>query len=259
MSIRRENRTQFKEKVKQRSVKKINISCDNCNSDIPSSNININNSLAKCENCQSIFNIKDDIFFHVDRVGRPEMIMPEGTDVLPLNDALDIRINWLKSKPKSSYLFLTFFTVLWNGILAFMATSFLAAGAISSILFMSIHLLVGLGLIYYLAGVYLNYTDIIITSDFIEISQRPIKNPFSKTQTYSTDNITQLYVHKYVSSTTNGVPDYAYALLATVNNKNAPITLIKGMDSETQLYLEQEIERYLKITDSPISNSITQH
>lgn len=62
------------------------------------------------------------------------MIIPEGTDVLTLTGSLDIRVDWLKSNPKGSLGFLTFFTVMWNGFLAIMAAGMIASGALSSII-----------------------------------------------------------------------------------------------------------------------------
>jgi len=248
MSVRKTNSPVI-EKLKLRDKDRITISCDNCGNDIPAQNFNINSSLAKCDSCDTLFTLKDDSFFNNDRVGRPEMIMPEGTDVLTLHDSLDIRLDWLKSNPRSSLGFLTFFTVMWNGFLAIMASNFIAAGAVGNIAFLGIHLAVGLGLLYYILSIYLNYTDIIVTRDYIEIGQRPIKNPFKPTKTIPTRDIKQLYVTKYVSSTSNNVANYAYALYADLGSNQRSIKLIDGMNKETQLYLEQEIERFLKIKD----------
>ena len=146
---------------------------------------------------------------------------------------------------------------MWNGILAIAAGGALFAGAFEMLGFMSIHILVGLGLIYYLAMVYLNYTDIVVTPSYITISHRPVKNPFRKSKEIRSSEIEQLYVSKYVSSTTNGNPNYAYALYAVLKNNKRKIQLVKGMNRETQLYLEQEIERFLKIKDRPVADSIT--
>jgi len=142
MSVRKTNSPVI-EKLKLRDKDRITISCDNCGNDIPAQNFNINSSLAKCDSCDTLFTLKDDSFFNNDRVGRPEMIMPEGTDVLTLHDSLDIRLDWLKSNPRSSLGFLTFFTVMWNGFLAIMASNFIAAGAVGNIAFLGIHLAVG--------------------------------------------------------------------------------------------------------------------
>ena len=257
MSKQRESNIKYRQKVKLNKSDRLNLVCDNCGADITGENININSSLAKCGECNTVFSIKDDHFFTHDRKGRPEMIMPEGTDVLELSDSLDIRLDWLKSHPRGALGFLTFFAIVWNGVLAIIGGGLLVAGELTSIAFMSVHLLVGLGLIYYLATVYLNYTDIIVNESFIEIDHRPIRNPFVKRKKIPSEEIDQLYVNKYVSSTTNGNPNYAYGLFAILKTNGKKVSLIKGMNRETQLYLEQEIERYLKIKDRPVSDSIS--
>jgi hypothetical protein len=247
----------YRQKGKLGITDRLDLVCENCGAPIEGSNININSSLAKCEECNTVFSIKEDHFFQHEDLGRPEMIMPEGTDVLELNNSLDIRLNWLQSHPRGTLGFLTFFALFWNGILAVVAGGAILSGALSSIAFMSIHLLIGLGLIYYLATIYLNYSDVIVNASYIDISHRPIRNPFVKSLRIESRDIDQLYVSKYVSSTTNGNPNYAYGLYAILKTNGKKISLIKGMNRETQLYLEQEIERYLKIKDRPVSDAIT--
>ncbi len=250
------SKIKYSPKIKLKNSDQLDLECSNCGAEIDGANININSSLAKCGACNTVFSLKDDHFFQSDRKGRPEMIMPEGTDVLELSESLDIRLDWLQSHPRGALGFLTFFAIMWNGILGIALGGALLAGAFSSIAFMSIHLLVGLGLIYYLSTVYLNYTDIIVTESYIDISHRPVKNPFIPSKRIESSDIDQLYVTKYVSSRTNGNPNYAYALYAILKTNGKKINLVKGMNRETQLYLEQEIERFLKIKDRPVTDSI---
>lgn len=250
------SKVKYRQKVKLRKEDKLDVVCEECGFELLGSDINVNSSLAKCGECNNVFSISEDHFFQNDRQGRPEMIMPEGTDVLELNDSLDIRLDWLKSQPRSTLVFFTIFTIFWNGIMAVFVGQAIATGALTGLAFIAGHLIVGLGLIYYLATMYLNYTDIIINRSYIEIGHRPVKNPFIPTKRIDAQDIDQLYVNKYVASTTNGNPNYAYALYAIKRNGQKEI-LIKGMNKETQLYLEQEIERYLNIKDRPVSDSIS--
>lgn len=57
-------------KIKYKATDRLEIVCDNCGSRIPSNHVNINNSLAKCDECGSVFNLKDDLFFLKDRKGK---------------------------------------------------------------------------------------------------------------------------------------------------------------------------------------------
>jgi len=256
MSFSSSSNNKYRQKVKLGKSDELDLVCEKCGSQIEGANININSSLAKCGQCNTVFSIKEDHFFSNDKVGRPEMIMPEGTDVFELNGSLDIRLNWLKSHSRGTLGFLTVFAIFWNGILAIIAGGAWISGAYSSIAFMSIHLLVGMGLLYYLASVYLNYTDVVVNESYIEIDHRPVKNPFIRSKRIPVEDLDQLYVTKYVSSTTNGNPNYAYGLYAILKTNGKKVSLIKGMNRETQLYLEQEIERYLKIKDRTVLDSI---
>ena len=179
--------------------------------------------------------------------------MPTGTDVLELDDSLDIIINWKKSKSKSNTVGLAIATIFWNVIVGIFIIGIIGSGEFAPLAIISIHALIGLGLIYHTARTFLNYTDIIVTQEFIGIYHRPIPNPFSPSVEIERSDIKQLYVSKYVSSKTNDQPNYAYALYA-VQKGNDIIQLLKGMDKKTMLYLEQEIERFYRITDQKTNN-----
>jgi hypothetical protein len=256
MEQSKKSKIRFEEKVKLGKSDELNLVCDNCGTAIEGVNININSSLAQCNSCKSVFKINDDLFFAKKKKVKPEMIMPPGTDVLELSDSLDIRIDWLKSHPQGTLGFFTFFTIFWNGILALIAGGTLVSGEYGFLLYMSIHLIIGLGLLYYLASVYFNYTDVIVNKTVLQIDHRPIKNPFIRSKKIDIEELDQLYVTKYVASKSNDRPNYAYALYAILKSNGKKIVLIKGMNRETQLYLEQEIERYLDIKDRYIFDAI---
>jgi len=102
----------------------------------------------------------------------------------------------------------------------------------------------------------LNHTDIYVTDSEISISNnKPIKNPFLKDRVIPSKDIKQLYVSRYVSSRTNGVPNYAYALYAITKNGRRQL-LLRGMNKETQLYIEQEIEQFLDIDDERVRDEV---
>ena len=244
-----------KEKLKIKSSKLLEVDCPNCGSLVHPDDININKSMGKCNSCHEVFSFEEDHFFFDDRPNRPEMIMPEGTDVLTLSETLDIRVNWFKSYSKAGLGFLTFFTFMWNAIVGVFAIGMLTAGAVGALMGLSVHLIVGLVLIYWMASIFFNHTDIIISNNQIRITSGPLRNPFKRDKSVAAQDIEQLYVNRYTSSTTNGKPNYAYALYAILKNGNKQ-EVIKGMNKETQLYLEQEIERYLKIKDRPVSGMI---
>ncbi len=230
-------------------TKSFQIECNNCNEIIPSENININRSLGQCPNCNNVFAVDDDFFKH-KRDGRQEIVMPEGTDVLHLPNMLDIQISWFKSAPKGLIGFLSFFNIMWNGILAFIVSS-----GPEALMFSIFHIAIGLVMLYWLASLFLNKTEVIVTTQYIDIKHGPLRNPFKPSIHLNSNEIKQLYVQKYKSGEINDRPTYAYALHAILNKGNST-QLLKGMDKDTQLYLEQEIEKHLNIKDQRVPNEI---
>ncbi len=246
-----------KEKVQTKvKLQKLDMTCPQCDHPIDGQDININSTLAKCSHCQAILFMEDEAFFGRKQRNRPEMMIPEGTEVLHLPSSLDIRTKWNKARSQGGTWFLLLFAVLWNIIILPAAITMVATGQIFGLLTMSAHLAVGLGLAYYLLGVYLNYTDIYVTEDEISIVTRPLKNPFTKNRVLKTKDIKQLFVSRYVSSTTNGIASYAYALYA-IDHDGKRNLLLKGMNKESQLYIEQEIEHYLDIEDERIPGEVS--
>lgn len=247
---------QTEQPTRTQQLKKLDLTCAVCKNEIDSANININSTLAKCNHCGSLLFLDDEEFFGRRKRNRPEMMIPEGTEVLHLPSSLDIRTKWNRGKAGGAGMwFMVFFTVLWNAMLWPVAFSSIAAGSILSVLPMAAHLAVGLGLIYYLMTIFFNHTDIYVTDTEITMSSAPLKNPFKKDIVIPTKNINQLYVSRYVSSTTNGAPNHAYALYA-ITNTNKRISLLRGMNKETQLYIEQEIEHFLKIDDEKVIGEV---
>jgi len=151
--------------------------------------------------------------------------------------------------------FKTFFTFMWNIMLLPFVIGALSSGQYEMLLFSSIHILVGLGFIANLVSTFINKTNISVTKRFIEIKQKPIPSFLKKNIKIPTSEVSQLYVTRYVSSTTNGVPNHAHALYAITKNGQKH-SLIKGMNKETQLYLEQEIELFLDIKDEEIKGEV---
>lgn len=238
----------------QHAESKLHVKCSECNADIPARDVNITDSLAKCDDCNNIFRFDKDIFPEWQR-SKPEMFIPEGMEVLKLPSELDIQFDWYNGQSKKGMGFKTFFTFMWNIMLMPFVFGAFSNGQYEVILFASIHILVGLGLIGNLVSTYINKTNISVTKRFIEIKQKPIPSFLKRNIKIPTNEIAQLYVTRYVSSTTNGVANHAHALYAITKDGNKH-ALIKGMNKETQLYIEQEIELFLDIEDEPIRGEV---
>lgn len=224
------------------------LTCPNCNFFVAAKDINIKKTIAKCENCNHIFSFEDDFDF---REGRPEMLIPAGMEVLKLRSELDIEVKWNKSIQPM----MVVFTLMWNILLLPFVISGLMAGQAQILLFAGAHIAVGLSLLYGILAKLFNKTNISVTQRKIEISTSPFPTPGKSKVEIAADELEQLYVNRYVSSTTNGVANYAYGLYA-IHKNGSKFPLVKGLNKESQLYLEQEIERYLDIIDTQVAGSI---
>ncbi len=182
---------------------------------------------------------------------QPELLVPEGVEVLKLKAELDIRLNWRRTASKEGRKFLLVFTTIWNlFLLPFVFISFVS-GNLSILLFLSLHLAVGVGLLWYMAASMLNSSSLTVTPRRFKVRSYPVPIPVFKSRDLDTGEIQQLYVSRYTNSKTNGVPNYAYALYA-VKTDGTKLQLLRGMNRETQRYVEKEIENFLGIKNRPV-------
>lgn len=252
MAIQKEK---FKTKAAKQSLNKWEMDCQECGHPFEGKDVNINSTMAKCSKCGTVYFLDDKEFFLGDRKGRPEMMIPEGTEVLHLPSSLDIRIRRLRSASKAELSFKVVFTLVWNLILFSAAAGMIFGGVFGPLLFMLGHFAVGLGMLINLGMILFNYTDVIVDDRYLEISSKPISGFWNRPKRYDKKSIEQLYVSRYVASTSNGNANHAYALYAILDS-GKKIRLIKGMNKETQLYIEQELERFLVIKDERVKGEV---
>jgi hypothetical protein len=251
------NPPKIKEKVMHRGIPgmPVLLDCPSCHSFIGANDIVLDQKEATCSHCGHHFSFADSIKRDPHR--RPEIFMPDGVEALKIRSMLDIVVDWYKSAPKRAIGSLVLSSFIWNIILIPLVVFFLFSGDFIFILFFSGHVFTGLALIAYLLTMFVNKTHIMVTEKGIDIQHKPFKRIFNKPRKIARDDIKQLYVSRYIQKfgkkNKKGVE--AYALYAILKN-NKSVELIKGLNRETQMYLEQEIETYLKIKDLPIKGEI---
>ncbi len=116
-----------------------------------------------------------------------------------------------------------------------------------------IHAIVGIVLTYYLIAGYINKTVIEVNSMFLSVRHRPL--PFLGNKKIQSQDIKQLYSKEMIHRGKNGI-NYTYEIHAVLDNDKR-IKVVSGMPrSEQALFIEQEIEKYLKIRDESIEGEI---
>ena len=224
------------------------LACPKCEHWISGADLNVEETIATCGHCKHVFGFEHD---HHTASLRPVRLMPEGVEVLKLRSELDIRLKWTDTTSKSGRAFLLLFAGFWNIIVLPFVIGVIVGEQWGILLFLSAHLLVGLGLLWHLATIYLNRTSVSVTKNKVRVKSYPLKHFLWRNKELETDRIRQLYVSKYVQSTTNGNPNYAYALYAIMDD-GEKVALIRGMNRQTQVHIEREMEDFLGIKNRKV-------
>lgn len=229
--------------------------------------------VAKCRNCNAVFSFapanadpsKSSILETVQQLmkeanreegstlQRPtdgrKIEMPKG--VITERDFGELRfiIPWRNTRRWGFFLL---FTIVWNAILTPIVLVGIATGEWMVLLFTSIHIIIGVSFLMYTLGLMFNKTNIVVTSQGIDIKNGPIPIPFNPNRFMAVRDIEQLFVEEYVPSKTNGQPDYTYAVTALTTSAERQRLVGGFSQSGHALYLEQEIETFLGIENRAV-------
>ena len=229
-------------------MNQLQLSCPNCQAEIKAADINVANTLAKCAACNTVFDFAPILKRPMHK--KQEILLPPGIEAYATNYELDIELNWRKSSKALG--FFLFFTLFWNGIVSIFVVTALLTGSFGMLAAISIHLLIGIGLLYYVLSVFFNTTYIVVNQRELSIEHRPLKSPFYPNRYIASREIDQIFVEKYVAGKTNGTPNYAFGVQAVLQGGKR-VKLVKGLkNSDQALYVEQEIESFLSIQDEPV-------
>ena len=233
----------------------LEITCPDCHRAVDADDVNINNLIGKCSNCDSVFSIADQLGGLISdnqpsgfaSVERPPIAKPDKVTIDNNGVTLSINYSWSNTATK---IFLTFFCAFWD---IFMIVWF--AIAISSeewamAAFGIIHGLVGVGITYTCVAMWVNSTFIRVDATEINIRHEPL--PWPGAMSLNPSELEQLYTVESVSSSRNSSSvSYSYELHGHLK-KGQRRKLVSGLDNVDQcLYLEQQIEDFLGIEDRP--------
>jgi hypothetical protein len=228
------------------------IICKRCNTEISVENINLENFLAKCSNCETIFSIRHEV----------EDFDPDGYDKVPINlpshmqisqggENLVIKRRWWQWHMKYIHLFLI--TIMWNGL----AIDFYAEELFNLQWGLSIldcaFIIVGFGFLYASLAFIFNSTTITVNTK--ELTSRHHPFPWYGGERFSAQQIEQLYCRPFVFHRDNFVDEYYQVYIVTRDGTEKH--LIGPLEvAEQAFFIEQEIERYLQITDRLVYGEI---
>ncbi len=226
------------------------IACDSCRVPVAVEDADLATGLARCRACNSVFRFSDDPELADFVRPRPK----EGKPASIIRDAAGGRLTFLHRWFSLKIVFLTFFCLLWDGFLVvWYGMAFSADAPLVFKLFPLLHVAVGAGLTYYTIAGYVNTTVIALERGRLTVRHGPL--PWPGNLELDSSRFRQFFCEEKVSRGKNG-PHYSYNLgvvLADGTRKK----LVTGLDTpQVPVYLEQELEAWLKIRDERVTGEL---
>lgn len=224
--------------------------CDACSAALSPKDIDEARALARCSFCGTLMDVSGRTgTAGGGRVERPEVPLPPKFRVERLPSGT--RISWRWFTPAA--LFLAFFCVFWDGFLVVWYGMALAGGApVAMILFPLIHVAVGVGLTYLTLGMFLNSTTVSVEKGAVVIRHAPL--PWPGNRTLGRADVGQLFCAEKVTRGKNGVTVTYEVNVVLKTGKR--LAILKGLEQDQALYVEQALERQLGIEDRPVAGEL---
>jgi hypothetical protein len=239
------------------------LTCPSCGATVPASDVNIQQAIAKCSRCDSVFRIDQQLPTLKSSPDQPAVPLPPKFRVEDLGTELTISWSWFTP----SIFFLLFFCIFWDGFLIAWYSIVLGVGvfgmgnagpaggipALLMALFPILHVAVGVGLTYFVIASFVNRTRVRVDRGELSIHHGPI--PFPGNKILSTANLTQFYCTETVSNRRRGY-SVSYDLNA-VQADGTKVKLLTGLtELEQALYLEQRLEKFLGIENERVPGEV---
>jgi DNA-directed RNA polymerase subunit RPC12/RpoP len=201
---------------------------------------------AVCEYCGS------ELFVNPEKrhVLRPQIAQPAQVSITKDSQSARLVQRWFSFK----FIPLAFFALAWDSFLVFWYGMAFASGAPwIMIVFPVAHLAIGVGITYYTIAGFINRTILEISGETISVWFEPL--PWIGKKNLKTAELKQLFCKEKIVRNKNG-SSTQYELYA-VTAANMQVKLLGGLDnSDTALFLEQQLERWLNIEDRPVAGEI---
>ena len=215
------------------------ICCPSCDHEVQADQININDKIAKCTNCNGVFSFEEELqAIKSPKVAKQEVLRPEGINIFEYQGELELTIQQpLHAIDIIPLVFLPMFAFIFTGI-------FFSEGI--SIWFP----LASWALVFYFIVNIINRSKhkifIHIDDAYVSIQHRPRK--FNKDKKFRINEIDQIYTKKYASSNY-----YAVYMILNGLDGQKHVKLIPYISSGSKArYIEQEIEAHLGIEDRQV-------
>jgi hypothetical protein len=220
------------------------ITCPACGNPIPTQDVNVQTSIARCLACGEVFNFTAQVGGGAP--GKAPVAMPKSFSLSQEMADLVITRRWFSAK----YIFLAVFCCLWNGFLVFMGSKMLEqSGQLVALTPLSIHGLVGVIIAYIAVAGFVNSSTFRINAQVVSVRHGPL--PWAGARDVPVSQIDQLYCTEVISRTRNGT-SVTYSVIVRTHDEKK-IVLVSNLDTVNDArYLEQQIEARLGIADQAV-------
>lgn len=184
------------------------------------------------------------------RQGQPSDIgLPDKLSLNRQGSTLQIVRRWFGSDT----VLLTLFALVWNVLLVLFCVAAFSTGNGVMVLFTGLHLGAGLWMAYRAAAGYVNRTYITVTPQTLSVIHHPL--PYWGNRKIGSTEVAQLYSKEVVARGRRSASVTFEVHATTTSGRN--VRLVRDLaTSEQALYVEQEIEKFLRIPDHPVRGEI---
>jgi len=223
------------------------IHCENCDTVIPAANINIQEKLAVCPQCGSVFSFAE----HLTHRPRPRKAkQPQGFTVIQQEDTLDIRFRWIRILKAEEQWFTLLCAVGVPALTALAVTMFNGMNSVIEGVVGVFSVLGALICLYMVLMLLLNEVRITIDEDTIRASHKPVPMPGTK----SAPRNSVVRIHCQAAFYNNDDPNTEYVDydVQLVRHDGTRVTLVT-LRRDLALYIADLVESYLyEIADGSV-------
>ncbi|MCP4752358.1 MAG: hypothetical protein GY866_15805 [Proteobacteria bacterium] len=225
------------------------VTCDVCHKEIETVDIDLDKGIARCPGCNTVFDCSSKLE-SVGKYRRDKIGLPGSIKLRKEDGSLKIEYRWLSSQ----LMYLTPFCLAWDAlpVIWYVRTSMLESNP-GMLLYLIVHLLVGIGLTYYCLAGFLNKTTVSVADGNLQVRDTPLT--FLRNMAIPNDQLDQLYAMEKVHRGRK-ISWSSYEVHA-ITKPGRIVRLVAGLNnSEQALYIEQVVEDHLGILDRPVEGEI---
>jgi hypothetical protein len=229
------------------------LKCPSCGATIEAGDIDFARSLATCHHCKSLISLWRPGGSAENRPPQPRSPVPLPKKFKVSSGDSRVKIEWRWWTP--AYLVLFAFCLFWNLFLGLLFYSITFSGHASVFAYLCpiLHVAVGVGLAWVSLAVFFNRTEVTVDNGVLRVWIGPI--PWPGKLTCPVKDLRQLYVRREIHHGKNGSRE-TFDVMAVSATGSRRVLLRALRQQDQALFVEQELERFLRIYDEPVIGEV---